>query len=78
MTGLVGVQTPQVFRAGPLLQAYESAAADGFTGTDTAGCVTTYTDLPVHGVPAPATNLKITFIEDLAVAERLLDHDRPR
>jgi 2-C-methyl-D-erythritol 4-phosphate cytidylyltransferase len=76
VTGLVGVQTPQAFRAAPLLQAYERAAADRFTATDTAGCVTTYTDLPVHRVPAPATNLKITFIEDLAVAERLLASDR--
>lgn len=73
VTGLVGVQTPQAFRAGPLLDAYTRAEADGFTGTDTAGCVATYTDLPVLAVPAPATNLKVTFAEDLALAERLLD-----
>ena len=35
-------------------------------------CVAAYTDLPVRGVPAPATNLKVTFAEDLALAERLL------
>ena len=64
VTGLVGVQTPQAFRAGPLLDAYTRAEADGFTGTDTAGCVATYTDLPVLAVPAPATNLKVTFAED--------------
>jgi 2-C-methyl-D-erythritol 4-phosphate cytidylyltransferase len=74
VTGLVGVQTPQAFRAGPLLEAYVRAEADGFTGTDTAGCVAAYTDLAVHGVPAPATNLKVTFAEDLALAERLLSH----
>ena len=73
VTGLVGVQTPQAFRAGPLLDAYTRAEADGFTGTDTAGCVATYTDLPVLAVPAPATNLKVTFAEDLTLAERLLD-----
>ncbi len=72
VTGLVGVQTPQAFRAGPLLDAYVRAEADGFTGTDTATCVAAYTGLAVHGVPAPATNLKITFTEDLALAERLL------
>lgn len=72
VTGLVGVQTPQVFRAGPLLDAYVRAEADGFTGTDTASCVAAYTDLAVHAVPAPATNLKVTFAEDLALAERLL------
>ena len=70
--GLVAVQTPQAFRAQPLLDAYRKAQADGFEGTDTAACVAAYSDLPVHGVEAPATNLKITFPEDIAVAERLL------
>lgn len=69
---LVGVQTPQAFRAGPLLAAYRQAAAEGFEGTDTAACVARYTDLPVAAVPAPATNLKVTFADDVAVAERLL------
>ena len=70
--GLEAVQTPQAFRAGPLLEAYRRARRDGFTGTDTASCVAAYTDLPVHAVPAPATNLKITFTEDVALAERLM------
>ena len=72
VTGPVGVQTPQAFRAGPLLEAYARAAEDGFAGSDTATCVAAYTDLAVVGVRAPATNLKITFAEDLALAERLL------
>jgi 2-C-methyl-D-erythritol 4-phosphate cytidylyltransferase len=72
VTGLVGVQTPQAFRAGPLLEAYARADRDGFTATDTAGCVATYTDLTIRGVPGPATNLKITFPEDVALAPRLL------
>ena len=42
---------------------------DGFTGTDTASCVEAYTDVGSTGVPAPATNLKITFPEDVALAE---------
>ena len=69
---LVGVQTPQAFRARPLLAAYRQAAADGFEGTDTAACVARHTDLPIVAVPAPATNLKVTFAEDVALAERLL------
>jgi len=69
---LVGVQTPQAFRAVELLDAYRRAEVDGFTGTDTASCVEAHTDLVVHGVPAPATNLKITFPDDVALAERLL------
>ncbi|HET7355705.1 MAG TPA: IspD/TarI family cytidylyltransferase [Nocardioidaceae bacterium] len=70
--GLVAVQTPQAFRAQPLLDAYRKAQADGFEGTDTAACVARYSDLAVRGVEAPATNLKITFPEDIEVAERLL------
>jgi 2-C-methyl-D-erythritol 4-phosphate cytidylyltransferase len=71
-TGLVAVQTPQAFRAQPLLDAYRRAERDGFVGTDTASCAERYTDLRTHGVASHATNLKITFPEDLAVAERLL------
>jgi 2-C-methyl-D-erythritol 4-phosphate cytidylyltransferase len=70
--GLGAVQTPQAFRAAALLDAYVRAARDGFTGTDTASCVAAYTDVVVHAVPGPATNLKITFPEDVALAERLL------
>jgi 2-C-methyl-D-erythritol 4-phosphate cytidylyltransferase len=70
---LVGVQTPQAFRADPLLHAYRQAARDGFTGTDTAVCVQRYADVAIQPVPAPATNLKITFPEDVRLAERLLE-----
>jgi 2-C-methyl-D-erythritol 4-phosphate cytidylyltransferase len=70
--GLAGVQTPQAFRAVPLLEAHRRAAADGFESTDTAACFERYTDLPVVAVHGGAGNLKVTFPEDLAVAERLL------
>ena len=69
---LVGVQTPQAFRAAPLLEAYRRAADDGFEGTDTAVCVERYTGLRVRAVDGPATNIKVTFPEDVALAERLL------
>ncbi|HET6653693.1 MAG TPA: IspD/TarI family cytidylyltransferase [Nocardioides sp.] len=68
----VAVQTPQAFRAEPLLNAYVDADRDGFVGTDTASCIERYTDLPVHCVAGDARNIKITFPEDLALAERLL------
>jgi 2-C-methyl-D-erythritol 4-phosphate cytidylyltransferase len=68
----VAVQTPQAFRAGPLLYAYAAADRDGFVGTDTASCLEHYTDLPVHCVAGDARNIKVTFPEDLALAERLL------
>ncbi len=70
--GVVSVQTPQAFVAGPLLTAYAAAAEDGFVGTDTAACMERYHDLPVHWVDGDARNIKITFPEDLFLAERLL------
>jgi 2-C-methyl-D-erythritol 4-phosphate cytidylyltransferase len=69
---VVAVQTPQGFRAGPLLAAYEQAAERGFIGTDTASCIEQFTELPVHCVPGSAENIKITFPEDLFLAEHLL------
>lgn len=78
---LVAVQTPQAFWAPALLAAYRAAGSDGFAGTDTAACWERYgPGLPVRAVPAPATNLKITFPEDVALAERLVSPrtDPPR
>jgi 2-C-methyl-D-erythritol 4-phosphate cytidylyltransferase len=69
---LVAVQTPQAFRAAPLLSAYRRAEREGFTGTDTASCLEAFTDLAVVGVAGSGDNLKITYPEDLALAERLL------
>ncbi len=69
---VVAVQTPQAFLAKPLLDAYRQADRDGFLGTDTAACFERYTDLPVMCTPGDARNVKITFPEDLFLAERLL------
>lgn len=69
---LVRVQTPQGFRAEPLLDAYETAAREGFSGTDTASCVEAFTDLAVRWVPGEAENFKITFPHDVALAEQLI------
>ena len=66
------MQTPQAFLAAPLLEAYRRADTDGFVGTDTASCIERYTDLPVLCVPGDGGNIKITFPEDLFLAERLL------
>lgn len=68
----VTVQTPQAFRAPALLAAYLAAERDGFEGTDTAACVAAYSDLRVVAVPGEADNLKITYADDLPLAERLL------
>jgi 2-C-methyl-D-erythritol 4-phosphate cytidylyltransferase len=68
--GLVAVQTPQAFRAAPLLAAYEEAAGCGFVGTDTASCVERFApDVPIRWVPGDERNIKITYGHDLLVAE---------
>jgi 2-C-methyl-D-erythritol 4-phosphate cytidylyltransferase len=69
---LVRVQTPQAFRALPLLNAYRAAATDGFEGTDTSSCIEKYTDLEVRTYPGEEGNLKVTYADDVAVAGRLL------
>ena len=66
------MQTPQGFRAAPLLAAYDRARQEGFVGTDTASCVQRFTDLPVRWVPGDEHNLKITYPHDVAHAERLV------
>ena len=69
---LVRVQTPQAFQAGPLLDAYERAERDGFTGTDTAACVERYAGLRVRCLPGDPRNLKVTYRADLVLAAALL------
>ncbi len=69
---LVRVQTPQAFRAQPLLTAYRLAAGGSFEGTDTASCVQSFTDVEVRVFPGASTNLKVTFASDVRLAERLL------
>lgn len=69
--GLVGVQTPQAFRGPELLASYRQAEVDGFEGTDTASCLDQYAGLRVAAVPSTSRNLKITFPEDVHLAEQL-------
>jgi 2-C-methyl-D-erythritol 4-phosphate cytidylyltransferase len=71
-TILMRVQTPQAFRAMPLLAAYRAAEADGFDGTDTSSCIQRFTDVEVHVFPGAAANLKVTFADDVRVAAHLL------
>jgi 2-C-methyl-D-erythritol 4-phosphate cytidylyltransferase len=70
-------QTPQCFRLSVISRAHELAAADpGFSPTDDCGVVMRYLpDVPVHIVPGSERNLKVTYPQDLAVAEALLHAD---
>jgi 2-C-methyl-D-erythritol 4-phosphate cytidylyltransferase len=67
--GLVGVQTPQAFRASDLLAAHRAARGDGFEATDTSGCLAAYADVTVGAVASDAGNLKLTFADDFRIAE---------
>ena len=67
------VQTPQGFRAAQLLEAYEKAAVQGFIGTDTAACMEKFfPDVKTVAVPGEVFNIKITYPQDLAIAELLV------
>ena len=67
-------QTPQCFRLSVIVRAHELAAADpDFAPTDDCGVVLRYLPgVDVHIVPGSERNLKVTYPQDLAVAEALL------
>jgi 2-C-methyl-D-erythritol 4-phosphate cytidylyltransferase len=66
------VQTPQAFRAGPLLEVYDAATRAGAEGTDTSAAFEGRDDVRVVSVASHPDNLKVTFAADLGRAERLL------
>jgi 2-C-methyl-D-erythritol 4-phosphate cytidylyltransferase len=63
-------QTPQVFQASLLLAAYDQAERDHFYGTDTASSVE-HIGGHVAVVESDSSNLKITTVHDLLLAEKL-------
>ncbi|MDR1775879.1 MAG: 2-C-methyl-D-erythritol 4-phosphate cytidylyltransferase [Actinomycetes bacterium] len=65
------VQTPQLFATDTIIDAYETAAANGFSGTDDASYVeaTGGTILLIQG---RRSNIKVTEPDDLLVVEPLL------
>jgi 2-C-methyl-D-erythritol 4-phosphate cytidylyltransferase len=67
-------QTPQCFWLSVIARAHEIAAADpDFAPTDDCGVVLRYLPgVDVHIVPGSERNIKITYPQDLAVAEALL------
>ena len=71
---VVRVQTPQGFVAKELLEAYRRANADGFHGTDTAACMEKYfPNIATMAVTGEVANVKITYPQDLAIAEHVLE-----
>ena len=72
-------QTPQCFRLSVISRAHELAAADpGFAPTDDCGVVLRYLpEMKVHIVPGSERNIKVTYPQDLTVAEVLLSSAPP-
>ncbi len=68
---LWAVQTPQAFKFDLLVRAYKKVEAEGVTITDEAAAVELLGE-PVRLVEWQKPNIKITMVEDLAVAAALL------
>ena len=64
------VQTPQCFRLGDIISAYELAERDGFTGTDDAS-VAEHAGMEVAIVKGSRANSKITTREDIHMTVRV-------
>ena len=69
-------QTPQVFRAEPLLAAYAAASAVGFEAQDTAVIARRFADIDIDSVPGEPDNLKVTVPGDLDLVRPGLETSR--
>lgn len=69
-------QTPQVFRAEPLLAAYAAASAVGFEAQDTAAIARRFADIDIDSVPGEPDNLKVTVPGDLDLVRPGLETSR--
>lgn len=65
-------QTPQAAPAAALVAAYEAASAEGFEGSDTAACIERFGTIAVRWVPGDTRNIKLTYAQDLVLAEQIL------
>lgn len=70
------IQTPQTFRRDLILAAYETAAKDGFVGTDDAS-LAEHCGYPVKVIMGSYRNIKITTKEDLLIGEAFLKEEEP-
>ncbi len=68
---VAGVQTPQAFRRDLIVRAHREARARGFHSSDDGSLVLALGE-PVHTVPGERTNIKVTFRDDVAIAEAIL------
>lgn len=71
-SGFVAVQTPQGFSATSLVTAYNQLPADD-SMTDDASVVSKYARAKIHLVEGSRTNIKITYPQDIKIAELFLN-----
>lgn len=74
---LRNVQTPQCFRLGTIAEAYRLGLSDpDFITTDDCGVVHRYLpNEPIYVVNGETTNIKVTYPEDLILAEKVLSKE---
>lgn len=72
---LFRAETPQIFRRSELERALEQARRDRFVGTDEASLVERLGGVPIAAVEARRANPKVTYPEDLALVERILESE---
>lgn len=70
--GLWRAQTPQAFRASILLAAFRDAEREGFDGSDTSSTVERM-GVEVRVIAGDPGNIKLTYQEELTLAESLMD-----
>jgi 2-C-methyl-D-erythritol 4-phosphate cytidylyltransferase len=73
-SGLWHALTPQMFKVGELLKAYQSALSEGYTLTDEASAIE-HDGLPVQLFESSKENIKVTHPEDIALASFYLSKD---
>ncbi len=70
---MMRIQTPQAFRLGVIKKAHELTLQDENTGfTDDCGLVVKYSLTDVYVVNGEETNIKITYPEDIYLAEKII------
>ena len=75
---LVLAQTPQVFRASLLREAFAKAREDEFVGTDESSLVERLEKVEVTVVPGSDRNIKITRPSDIGLAHLFLREEKER
>lgn len=74
--GAMIAQTPQVFRADPMLTAYAEAERREVVAHDTAEIVMRFGGIEIEAVPGDPANLKVTTPEDLELIKASLEPSR--